>query len=105
MIIYNASMKIKQRLFQLSLPEGKSVFLWGPRKVGKSYWVREHQPNAILIDLLKTDVFADYASRPPLLRERYSEATSLVVIDEVQNLPVILNEVHWLISLVYCLLT
>lgn len=91
-------MKITQRRLQLSLPEGKSAFLWGPRKVGKSYWIRENQSNAILIDLLKTDVFADYASRPALLRERYSEATSLIVIDEVQHLPAILNEVHWLIE-------
>jgi predicted AAA+ superfamily ATPase len=86
------------RLLTIKLPENKSAFLWGPRKVGKSYWIKHHFPNAIIIDLLKTTEFADYISRPSLLRERYSEASSLIVIDEVQKVPDILNEVHWMIE-------
>jgi hypothetical protein len=31
--------KIKKRLFDLNLPRGKSAFLWGPRKVGKTNWI------------------------------------------------------------------
>ncbi len=64
-------MKIIKRLFDLNLPKNQSAFLWGPRKVGKSYWIKHHLPDALLIDLLKTDVFADYASRPALLREQF----------------------------------
>lgn len=90
--------KIVKRLLALDLPSGRSAFLWGPRKVGKSYWIREHLPNATVIDLLKTDVFADYASRPSLLRERYSDHRGLVVLDEVQKVPALLDEVHWLIE-------
>ena len=78
-------MEIRQRLLNINLPPSKSAFLWGPRKVGKSTWIRNHLKSAIIIDLLKTDVFADYASRPSLLRERYSDAKSLIVIDEVQK--------------------
>ena len=54
-----------------------SVFLWGPRRTGKSFWIRTHLPEAPLLDLLKTDTFAEYAARPSLLRERYgaSQAT------------------------------
>ncbi len=55
-----------QRVIDLKLPKGKSAFLWGPRKAGKSYWIRKHllaDPEVKLIDLLKTDQFADYASR------------------------------------------
>ena len=63
--------KIIRRLFQLRLPAKKSAFLWGPRKVGKTYWITHCLPDATLVDLLKTDVFADFASRPALLRERY----------------------------------
>ncbi|MBU0897224.1 MAG: hypothetical protein KKB76_06360, partial [Candidatus Omnitrophica bacterium] len=75
-------MKIKQRLLQLKLPSNRSAFLWGPRKVGKTYWITHTIKNAIYIDLLKTDVFAEYASRPALLRERYQRYTgSLIVID------------------------
>lgn len=91
-------MKIKERLLSISLPHGKSAFLWGPRKVGKSTWIRHHKKEAILIDLLKTDIFAEYVSRPSLLRERYSKTNHLIVIDEVQKIPDILNEVQWLID-------
>lgn len=91
-------MHIKQRLLNINLPPAKSAFLWGPRKVGKSTWIRQNLPSAIIIDFLKTDVFADYASRPSLLRERYSKSGQLIVIDEVQKVPDILNEVQWLID-------
>lgn len=91
-------MKIKKRLLDIQLPKGKSAFLWGPRKTGKSYWIKEWMPDAIFIDFLKTDIFADYISRPSLLRERYSETTQCIVLDEVQMVPEILNEVHWLIE-------
>jgi len=90
--------KITKRLLTLSLPEGKSAFLWGPRKVGKSYWITHEYPKATLIDLLQTDTFSDYASRPSLLRERYADHHGLIVIDEVQKIPQILDEVHWLIE-------
>lgn len=91
-------MEILTRLLDIQLPKGKSAFLWGPRQVGKSHWIRAHMPQAILIDLLKTDVFADYISRPSLLRERYQDAEQIIVIDEVQKIPDILNEVHWMIE-------
>ena len=89
---------ITKRLFTLKLPVGRSAFLWGPRKVGKSYWIAHQLKDAKVIDLLKTDVFAEYASRPSLLRERYSDHKGLIVIDEIQKLPSLLNEVHWLIE-------
>ncbi|MDF3054733.1 MAG: hypothetical protein K0Q74_640 [Gammaproteobacteria bacterium] len=91
-------MNIKTRLFHPYLPPHKSAFLWGPRKVGKSYWIQRHLPDAIVIDFLKTDVFADYIARPSLLRERYADTDKRIVIDEIQMVPDILNEVHYLIE-------
>ena len=91
-------MKIVKRLFDLKLPPKRSAFLWGPRKVGKSYWINHHLPEKTIIDLLKTDVFADYISRPALLRERYQNHKGLIVIDEIQKIPALLDEVHWLIE-------
>jgi uncharacterized protein len=91
-------MDILSRLLTIDLPKNKSAFLWGPRKVGKSTWIKKHCSDAILIDFLKTDVFADYISKPALLRERYSDAQQRIIIDEVQMVPEILNEVHWLIE-------
>jgi predicted AAA+ superfamily ATPase len=80
------------------LPPGQSAFLWGPRKTGKTYWLNQTFPNQVRIDLLQTDVFADYATRPALLRERYGGHSGLIVIDEVQMVPELLNEIHWLIE-------
>ncbi len=90
--------RITQRLFELKLPANRSAFFWGPRKVGKSYWIAHHLKDVKVIDLLKTDVFAEYASRPSLLRERYQDSRGRIVIDEVQKLPSLLDEVHWLIE-------
>jgi predicted AAA+ superfamily ATPase len=72
--------------------------------VGKSAWIHAHLPNVPLLDLLRTDDYADYALRPALLRERYEAwcmrggRPDLVVIDEIQKIPALLDEVHWLIE-------
>ncbi len=90
--------KIIKRILSIHLPKGRSAFLWGPRKVGKTCWIDCHLKPRVLIDLLKTDVFAEYASQPFLLRERFSGNKELIVIDEIQMVPDLLNEVHWLIE-------
>ncbi len=92
--------KIKDRLIQLKIPKERSVFLWGPRKVGKSYWLRHHFAKSPYIDLLNTDVFAELAAEPSLLRERLSLKKSKlpIIIDEIQKVPSLLDEVHWLIE-------
>ena len=95
--------KIISRLLALPDLARHSVFLWGPRRTGKSYWIRRNLPAAPLIDLLQTDTFAEYASRPSLLRERYATQNASgrpgpIVIDEIQKLPALLDEVHWLIE-------
>jgi hypothetical protein len=66
---------ILKRKISLNLPKERSAFLWGPRKCGKSWWINRQwipsqKQDVILIDLLKTDTFAEYAVRPSLLRER-----------------------------------
>ena len=80
------------------MPEGRSAFLWGPRKTGKTFWIRNRfaRPEDHVIDLLQTDVFAEYATRSALLRERYTGRRT--IIDEVQKVPALLDEVHWLIE-------
>jgi uncharacterized protein len=91
--------KIVKRLLEIDLPPNRSAFLWGPRKAGKTFWLRERfgrRNDARFIDLLETDTFAEYATRPALLRERFDGR--LVVIDEVQKIPALLDEVHGLIE-------
>ena len=91
-------MQIRKRLLTIDLKAGRSAFLWGPRKVGKTHWLHHELPAepSLAIDLLETDTFAEYASRPSLLRERFQ--AGLVVIDEIQKIPALLDEVHWLIE-------
>jgi predicted AAA+ superfamily ATPase len=90
--------KIFTRALDISLPNNRSAFLWGPRKVGKTHWVSRRFPDDIFIDLLKNEVFAEYSSRPWLLRERFEESTKTIVIDEIQMVPDLLNEIHWMIE-------
>ena len=91
--------KICGRLLSIELPSTRSAFLWGPRKVGKTYWLTHHLERAHkLIDLLKTDVHAEYLTRPHLLRERWQPEAGLTVIAEIQKVPALLDEVHWLIE-------
>jgi len=86
----------------LHLPERpeNSFFLWGPRQTGKSTLLRMTYPGATWIDLLKSDEFGRYSSRPALLREELASTpgTRFVVVDEVQKVPGLLDEIHWLIE-------
>jgi predicted AAA+ superfamily ATPase len=89
---------ISQRAITIDLPPKRSAFLWGPRKTGKTFWLRQTYPRHVRLDLLQTDVFGEYAARPALLRERYQEHRGMIVIDEIQMVPELLNEIHWLIE-------
>jgi len=86
----------------LSLPSnpGESMFLWGPRQTGKTSLLRETYPASIWYDLLKTDRYIRLHTHPQLLREELLAVSTpqIVVIDEVQKVPAILDEVHWLIE-------
>jgi len=98
MIKFLSMKKILKRHLQIDLPSNRSAFLWGPRKTGKSFWINKHYQEFPLIDLLKTDVFADYISRPSLLRDQFQTYKGLIIIDEIQMVPDLLNEIHWLIE-------
>lgn len=99
MSVYPLLMRqILRRQVRLDLPHEQSAFLWGPRRTGKSYWLRSRFADAVFIDLLRSDTYFEYMQRPALLRERYQGTTARVVIDEVQKVPALLDEVHWLIE-------
>ncbi len=75
----------------------ETFFLWGPRQSGKSTLLRGLFPNALWIDLLKSEVLRRYATNPELLREELARSGArFVVVDEVQKAPGLLDEVHWL---------
>lgn len=89
-----------KRYLSLDLPQNQSAFLWGARKTGKSTFLKETFPNALRIDLLKADVFQHYARRPQGLREELQSVIDpfTVVVDEVQKIPILLDEIHSLIE-------
>ena len=76
----------------------KSHFLFGPRQTGKTFLVRQALPEARLYDLLDTSVYLALNRNPGLLAEEAASRQRVVVIDEVQRLPELLNEVHRLIE-------
>ncbi len=85
----------------LDLPEApnQSFFLWGPRQTGKSSLLRLRYPHATRIDLLKSDEYAAFAESPARLRQLVkADPKNLFIIDEVQKIPALLDEVHWLIE-------
>lgn len=92
-------MKEYDRIQKILDVQDDSVFLWGARQVGKSTLVKKLFPNAIVYDLLKSDEYYRLMRRPQLLREELLsfDENTLVVIDEIQKIPALLDEVHWLI--------
>jgi len=79
--------------------EDKSFFLFGPRGTGKTTWVKTSYPEAIYLDLLRSELFTRLISNPSRLEQYISPGyQGYVVIDEVQRVPELLNEVHRLIE-------
>lgn len=76
----------------------KSILLLGPRRTGKSALIRHQLRCDRVYDLLKADVFQALSSRPSLIRESLQPNDKLIVIDEIQKLPNLLNEIHFMIE-------
>jgi len=89
-----------KRLLKLPKIPKQSLFLWGPRQTGKTTLLKQTYPEALRIDLLKSDVLMRYLRNPSLLREEVMalEHSRLVVIDEIQKAPLLLDEIHYLIQ-------
>ncbi len=76
-----------------------AVFLWGARQTGKTTFLREHYSDAKFYDLLDTALAAELSLRPILIREEVlAQRPALVVIDEIQSVPLLLEEIHWLLE-------
>jgi len=92
-----------ERVLDIDLPPRQSAFLWGPRKTGKSTYLKAKFPHSLVYDFLQTDLFFEFSKKPSLLRERLSAKDDAalghpVILDEVQKIPQVLDEVHWLIE-------
>ena len=72
----------------LGRPE-RSFFLFGPRGVGKSTWLRMTFPDAVHFDLLDASLHLELMRDPHVLEAIVGDRPprTFVVIDEVQKLP------------------
>lgn len=87
----------------LYLPKNRSAFLWGARQTGKSSYLKHTFKNSIYYDLLDSHEVLRLSKAPHLLREEVLALDALhltkpIIIDEIQKVPMLLNEVHWLIE-------
>jgi uncharacterized protein len=92
-----------QRMLKLDLPKGQSTFLWGARNTGKSTYLKHYFPHACYYNLLKTNEFNRLLAQPSLLRDELlalndTQRACPIIIDEVQKIPTLLDEIHWLIE-------
>ncbi|MBL7226003.1 MAG: ATP-binding protein [Desulfobacteraceae bacterium] len=86
-----------KRILDLTeLLKRKSFFLFGPRGTGKTTLVKHTLSDATVIDLLESRTYREYLKNPSIISQQ--KLKSVVVIDEVQKLPEILDEVHRLIE-------
>lgn len=76
----------------------RSLLLLGPRQTGKTTLLQNLFPEATVYDLLQANQFQELSADPTLIRQRLKSTDTLVVIDEIQKLPILLDEVHSLIQ-------
>ena len=89
---------IERQLKLTPLLEKKSHFLFGPRQTGKTFLIHNSLKGARVYDLLDTSVFLALSRNPERIEQEITPGDRLVVIDEIQRLPQLLNEVHRLIE-------
>jgi len=98
----NHTMSIFKRVKNFKNIEGETCFLWGPRQTGKSTLLKNIFSEAAYYDLLLSENFSKFSRHPEFFRQEVLELPEKqkalpIIIDEVQKIPLLLNEVQWLI--------
>lgn len=90
-------MYLRKQLFAES--GNHSFFLWGARQTGKSTLLKSKFPNSLKFDLLQNEVLRRFITNPEQLRNIITTTNPKgpIIIDEIQKVPNLLDEVHWLI--------
>ena len=95
----SSSLDYIERLLDLpSLLQRKSHFLFGPRQTGKTSLIRHSLKGVRSYDLLDTSVYLSLSQDPGRISQELNPRDEIVVIDEIQRLPILLNEIHRLIE-------
>jgi predicted AAA+ superfamily ATPase len=100
MMVDSMHMTSKARISRLLAAPDRSFFLFGPRGTGKSTWLQETLPEAFTIDLLDASLFLELSGDPHRLEGLISPRLpgSWIVLDEIQKIPMLLDEVHRLMG-------
>lgn len=84
---------------RLKFSQEHSSFLFGPRGVGKSWFLTHKYKKALFFDLLDSETYTELLASPRNL-SRYipDDFKQWIIIDEIQKIPALLDEVHRLIA-------
>ena len=84
------------RIFDIENRLDEGMFLFGARQVGKSTLLKKRFPQAVYIDLLNSDLRKRFKQNPALFKVMLIKypAETLVIVDEIQKVPELLDEVH-----------
>ena len=87
-----------ERIFDIENQLDEAMFLFGARQVGKSTLLQDRFKDAVYYDLLIPSIRKSFKRNPDLLREALSSKPegTLVIVDEIQKVPELLDLVHWL---------
>ena len=91
-------MYIERSLNLVSVLKKKSCFLFGPRQTGKTSLIRHSLAEYRLYNLLDPETYLKLSRTPARLREECRPKDKIIIIDEIQKLPSLLDEVHFLIE-------
>lgn len=94
-IFYEKMLGMYNRIHKLPLENQTSFFLFGPRGVGKTTWLKSQVKDCLYIDFLDEELYLDLMTKPgrfaTLIPPHYK---GWVIVDEVQRIPACLNTVH-----------
>jgi len=91
-------MYIKRQINILDGLKEKSIFLFGPRQTGKTSLIAEQLGNFRVYDMLDSDVYLTLSREPKKLEQELLPNEKIIIIDEIQKLPHLLDEVHRIIE-------
>ena len=97
-------MSIKRKLELFEITEENSIFLLGPRRTGKSTILKSLNTldeNISYWNLLDANIYRSLSGDPSTIRRTVtaqSKKPRIIVIDEIQKLPILLDEVHLMIE-------
>lgn len=94
-------MQFYERTLDLKDINRKSLFLFGPRQTGKSSLLKYLFPYSPYFNLLEASLYLKLQQNPSLIKEMVlalDDGHGPIIIDEIQKLPILLDEVHNLIE-------